>query len=318
MKSLLDLKTLARIKDLPLVAKTIAHGFLHGVHHSIQRGVGIEFSQYRVYEPGDQLSSVDWKLFARSDRYFVREAERESDINVWFVMDSSESMKQRSSFDSKGKSQRDKNSEDSLSKFDYGKILLSTLAYMVQKQGDSIGFIGLSHSGTNKKSSENKHYLPALSGERHWQKILISLTNMVAGGYFPKASDVEAQCHAMRKNGLIFVISDFYQQDEEINNLLSQLSNSRTEVIAIQLSSNDEINFPYQGMVRFEDLETKQQRLVSAKQIKIQYLAAQAKFNEELEQSLKEKQVTHWQVNIDEPMDETLARFLQLRQRRFN
>jgi len=309
MKQLLDLKTLARIKDLPLVAKTIAHGFLQGVHHSIQRGVGIEFSQYRVYEPGDQLSSVDWKLFARSDRYFVREAERESDINIWFVMDSSESMKQASFFDSKDNSQTDKNTTDRLNKFEYGKILLSTLAYMSQKQGDSVGFIGL--------SSENKHYLPALSGERHWQKILISLTNMSVGGYFPKLNDVQAQCHAMRKNGLIFVISDFYQQDEEIHDLLSQLSNSRTEVIAIQLTSNDEINFPYQGMVRFEDLETKKQRLVSAKQIKAQYLSAQADFNQALEQKLKEKQITHWQVNIDEPMDESLTRFLQLRQRRF-
>ena len=94
MHRLIDPKTIARIKDLPLVAKTIAEGFLIGHQASTQRGVGLEFSQYRAYQEGDELNRIDWKLFARSDRYYVREAERESEIDVWFLLDSSASMLQ--------------------------------------------------------------------------------------------------------------------------------------------------------------------------------------------------------------------------------
>ena len=96
MERLIDPRTLARVKHLPLIAKTVADGFLHGLQQSHQRGIGIEFSQYRAYEPGDPLSRIDWKLFARSDRYFVREAERESEICMWFVLDASASMNQAS------------------------------------------------------------------------------------------------------------------------------------------------------------------------------------------------------------------------------
>ena len=97
MQPLIDPLVLASIKDMPLIAKTVAHGLLHGLHASVQRGTGVEFSQYRAYEPGDPLGNIDWKLFARSDRYFVREAERESNINIWLVLDASASMLQRSS-----------------------------------------------------------------------------------------------------------------------------------------------------------------------------------------------------------------------------
>ena len=94
MTQFIDPLTLARVKDMPLVAKTVAQGVLYGSHTSTQRGSGVEFSQYRAYEPGDPLARIDWKLFARSDRYFVREAERESNINVWLVLDASQSMLQ--------------------------------------------------------------------------------------------------------------------------------------------------------------------------------------------------------------------------------
>ncbi|MEP1870824.1 MAG: DUF58 domain-containing protein, partial [Paraglaciecola sp.] len=119
MEQFLDPLVLARVKDMPLVAKTVAQGFLHGLHNSVQRGTGIEFSQYRAYEPGDALSNIDWKLFARSDRYFVREAERESNINIWLVLDASASMLQQASHSNEG-----------WNKFDYARHLLATIAYI--------------------------------------------------------------------------------------------------------------------------------------------------------------------------------------------
>lgn len=302
MKNFIDPKTLSRVKDLPLVAKTLAQGFLHGIHSSVQRGVGIEFSQYRVYEPGDDLSKVDWKLFARSDRYFVREAERESDINIWLVIDSSASMAQKSV---------GTGNNSGLTKLQYSQFLAATMAYLGQNQGDNVGLLGL--------STEQKQFLPALSGQRHYQKVLINLAQINSGGHFPSASSIRSQLHSMQKSGLIFVISDFYQYDNtnenDVVNIVADLVNDRTDVIAIQLQSNDEVVFSFKGALKIEDLETKQQLLLSSTQAKAAYLKARNEFNQQLRDTFSTKRIKHWPVNIDLPLDETLFQFLKIRQK---
>ncbi len=296
MHKSVDPKTLSRIKDLPLVANTLAQGFLHGLHASMQRGVGIEFSQYRVYEPGDELSKIDWKLFARSDRYFVREADRESDINVWFVLDSSTSMLQHSQLSSP---------DGSWNKLEYARYLLATVAYLAQKQGDNVGFLAL--------SSIVQTFLPAISGERHWQKILLALTKLTATDVFPSFEQVSKQLGHMQSNGVIFVISDFHQQNNEIIELIGQLTNSRTEVVAIQLTCEDEEVFPYKGAIRFEDLETNEQVLVSASEIKEKYFIKKSNYQADLLAKLTTSKVQHFVANIDKPLDQTLFDILRVR-----
>jgi uncharacterized protein (DUF58 family) len=304
--SLFDPLTLARVKDLPLVAKTLAQGFLHGVHHSIQKGTGIEFSQYRSYEPGDSLSKIDWKLFARSDKYFVREAQRESNINVWMVVDASRSMLQRSEF---------KGSESTVSsavaihwtKLAYARILLATISYLGHQQGDSLGLLAL--------SSEKSHFLPALGGAQHWRKLLVQLSQLNSGGLFPSADTLQNQIAHLQQNALILVVSDFYQCNDEIIEFMRKLNPLKNDVVAIQLQSQDEIEFPYKGQIRFEDLETGQQILVSGKEAKHSYLTARAEFNQQLAKQLKQAQIQHWQANIDQPLDTMLQQFLTVRQR---
>ena len=312
MTQFIDPKTLSRIKDLPLVAKTLAHGFLQGAHNSIQRGVGIEFSQYRVYEPGDDLSKVDWKLFARSDRYFVREAERESDINVWLILDTSASMLQYSQDNQKNKPKE----STGLNKFQYGRILAATLSYLSNKQGDSVGLFGA--------STQKPVFLPAFGGDKHHQKILINLAQMTPGGHFPSIDTLRSQLHQMQKSGIVIVISDFYQHDanthheSDVNDLMKlacQCVTPRTEVIAVQLESADEIHFPFKGALRLQDLETEEELLVSAKDIKGSYLKARNSFVEQLKQKFSQQRVQHWQVNIDQPLDETLHKIMKARQR---
>ncbi|NQZ79490.1 MAG: DUF58 domain-containing protein [Colwellia sp.] len=306
MHQFIDPKTLSRVKDLPLAAKTLAQGFLQGMHNSMQRGVGIEFSQYRIYEPGDDLSKIDWKLFARSDRYFVREAERESDINVYLVLDSSRSMLQKSLFShNKIASEKGNNEKVNWDKLEYGRYLLATVAYLAQKQGDAVGLLSL--------SSDHSSYLPAFSGERHWQKILIQLARMTAKDTFPDIDQVRAQLSTMRNNGVIFIVSDFHQQNNEIIDLVCQLSNPRTDVVAIQLESQDEIDFPYKGAVRFEDLETNEQILVSASQVRENYFKNKALYQEQLLGQLAKHKVQHFVANIDKPLDQTLHDILRAR-----
>jgi uncharacterized protein (DUF58 family) len=296
MQSLIDPLVLASIKDMPLVAKTVAQGLLHGLHGSVQRGTGLEFSQYRAYEPGDALGNIDWKLFARSDRYFVREAERESNVNIWLVIDASASMLQDSSESNQG-----------WHKFDYAKHLLATIAYIAHKQSDAIGLLGL--------SSESLHFLPALSGKQHWQKLLVQLSQMSTGSVFPSPQVLQHQLSHMQSNSLIFVLSDFYQKNNEIVDFMQNLVGKRTEVIAMQLESNDELTFPYKGQIRFEDRESKQQILVSADEAKMDYFAARQAWQDSLKKTFAQLNIQHCIANIDQPLDKMLHRFLAARQK---
>ncbi|GAA0858457.1 DUF58 domain-containing protein [Aliiglaciecola litoralis] len=298
MQSLLDPITLSRIKDLPLVAKTLAHGFLHGLHASQQRGTGVEFNQYRSYEPGDPLAQIDWKLFARSDKYFVSEAQRESDIRVWLILDASASMLQISQ---KTKQQGGWN------KLQYAKSLLATIAYLAQHQGDAVGLLSA--------SSQAVSYLPANTGQRHWRRLLVNLHNISSGGQFPDIESLRAHIASVRSQGLVIVASDFYQHNQELVSFISGLSNRKTDVIAVQLECDDEIDFPYKGQIRFEDLESQKQTLLWAQHAKKDYLSARDSFNLELENTLTASHIQLLRANIDRPMDSTLLDFLRARQK---
>ena len=295
MHTLINPALLAQLKDLPLVAKTVAQGFLYGMHTSLQRGSGMEFSQYRAYEPGDPLSNIDWKLFARSDRYFVREAERESNIQVWFLVDASASMLQQSSATLKG----------AWHKLDYAKHLVATMSYLAQQQGDSVGLLGL--------SSHAADLLPAHSGYQHWQKTVLHLAQLRSGAMFPSLDYIQQQLTKVREHGVIIMLSDFYEKQDEIIGALQQLQSPRTDVIGMQLISQDELSFAYKGLVHFEDRETKQRVTLSATAAKKAYLENLSHFNLGLQNRLQSLGIHHHQVNIDQPMDATLRRFLKVR-----
>lgn len=301
-KPYFDAKTLLRVKDLPLAIKALAQGFLHGNHASMQRGVGIEFSQFRAYEPGDEPSKIDWKLFARSDKYFVREAERESNINVWLVVDCSESMLQQSA-----QGENKASTIGQWNKITYAQYLAASIAYLAQKQGDSVGLLTL--------GADEQKQIPALSGERHWQKILHTLTQLKVNGVIPNAQAILTHLEAVRKNGLVIVISDFHQVNTELLEITSKLSNKQTDVVAFHLDSDDEINFPYQGLVNFQDLETHQYRQVSAKEVRAGYLKNKQRLNDVLKLKLAQQNIQYFHANIDQALDQTLIDFLGIRQR---
>lgn len=296
MERFIDPRTLARVKDLPLIAKSVADGFMHGLQQSHQRGVGIEFSQYRAYEPGDPPGRIDWKLFARSDRYFVREAERESEIAIWFVLDASASMNAVS-----------ESRAGAWSKFEYARHLLATLSYIGQQQGDHVGLLAL--------SGDQHHLLPPASGDRHWHRLLKQLSSIRSGDSFPDATLIKSAIQRLQKTGLIFIISDFYQKSNELDEFVSQVSAGRTEVVAMQLQTTDELQFPYKGAIRFEDLESGEQVLVSATAARKTWMESIAAHQQSLERLLQRQQVSLNRINIDEPMDQALYDFLTSRQR---
>jgi uncharacterized protein (DUF58 family) len=294
MEHFIDPKTLARVKDMPLVARSVAEGFLSGLHPSQQRGIGIEFSQYRAYEPGHEPKRIDWKLFARSDRYFVREADRESEIATWIVVDCSRSMAQRSE-------------SGSWDKFDYARHLAATLAYLAQRHGDLPGLLML--------NTEQQHIVSAAAGERQWHRILKALRTVPAAGRFPEDSSLLQLVRKLQLPSLVVVISDFHETRDELLSFMRRVSTSRNDVIALQLLCTDETTFPFRGAVNFEDLETGERILVSGRAARARYLDALDAYQSRLRQAMAQLDIDLEIIDIDQPLDAALQAFLQRRQR---
>lgn len=294
MERFIDPKTLARVKDMPLVARSVAEGYLSGIQPSQQRGVGIEFSQYRAYEAGDEPKRIDWKLFARSDRYFVREAERESEIAIWIVVDCSRSMCQRSD-------------DGAWDKSDYARHLAATIAYLAQRQGDLPGLVML--------NTEHRQVVPTGTGERHWHRILKALHGVPCEGRFPDDDSALSVVRRLQLPSLVVVISDFHERQGELRSFMRSVSTSRNDVIALQLLCNDETVFPYRGAVNFEDLETGERILVSAKDARPRYVQALDRYEAELRRAMAELDVDLETIDIDQPLDAALEAFLQRRLR---
>lgn len=294
MERFIDPRTLARVKDMPLVARSVAEGFLSGVQPSQQRGVGIEFSQYRAYEPGDEPKRVDWKLFARSDRYFVREADRESEIATWIVIDCSRSMAQRSE-------------SGAWDKFDYARHLAATLAYLAQRQGDLPGLLML--------NDQQQHVVPPAPGEYQWYRILKALHAVTAAGRFPEEASILSAVRKLQLPSLVVVISDFHEAHDELLSLMRGVTTSRNDVIALQLLCEDETAFPFRGAVNFEDLESGERVLVSGRAARGVYLEALEAHEARLRQAMAKLDIDLEVVDIDRPLDAALHAFLQRRLR---
>src|SRR5882757_3457792 len=160
-KQMLDPKVLMTIKDLPLLAKTVIDGFMNGFNKSTVKGPGLEFSQYRSYQPGDDLRWLDWKMYARSDRYYIRESEVETSISVRFLIDASASM----NHDDKG-----------VKKIDYARFLAASLAYLANLQGDSVGLYVFKDSGLFSLASK--------PDPQHLQRLYYQLEKIEPAGTF--------------------------------------------------------------------------------------------------------------------------------------
>ncbi len=281
MSELLDNATIAQIKDLEIRTRILAQGAIVGQHPSNIRGVGIEFNQYRVYEPGDDPGKIDWKLFSRNDRYFVREAEKESALNVWGMLDCSESMHEQS---------RDGHWD----KLAFAKNLLAALAYLSHQQGDAIGMLAL--------NSDVLQYLPVRHGQRHYHQYLLQLEKLTAVNTFPKWETFPQYVHSVRQNSLVILVSDFYESEQELLSLAQNLSNFHCEVLAIQLETNDEVTFDFSGEIQFTERESGRKQTVSAHAIQEEYLLNRALFNENLTNQLAKLGIKHVKVNIDQPI----------------
>ena len=289
---MLSPELLHSLHNLPLAAKQAAEGFLHGQHQSRRRGAGLEFSQYRPYQPGDDLRRLDWRLAARSDRYYLRESEVDTSLTVHLVLDATASMNHQD--------------DNGLTKLDYARLLLAALAYLATRQGDAVGLTLLRPTGL--------HHLPPRADARQLPRLYHALETAEAAGTFP-STETLAPLTARRQRALTVCVSDLYEEETEIEHLLTRLWAASGEVLLLHLVASNELEFSFRGAVTFEDLETGQRLQLNADQQRATWQQQQQTWLRDTGNRARRHGLEYLQLNTAAPLDRALREFLLRREK---
>jgi uncharacterized protein (DUF58 family) len=291
LKDLLKPETLNTVDGLELVARIIVEGFMSGSNKSQSVGAGQEFSQYRSYEPGDDLRQLDWKMYARSERYYIKQAEIETNITVKFMLDASHSMAY---------------AEEGISKFQYAKVLIAALAYLARKQSDTFGLYVV--------NDKNINLVEPRFEQQQFIRFLNELIKVKTESTWKKGSGLE-HLYAHHGKEMIVFITDLYDDAEDLQRFISRLKTPRNEVIVFHLMGRKEMELSYEGAFTFEDLETNQR-------IKLDTRAQQKTYAEEVNRWINtsrnwmlEKQISYHLIHLDEPAEKVLRSFLTIRKK---
>ncbi|TWI95042.1 uncharacterized protein DUF58 [Mucilaginibacter frigoritolerans] len=290
----LDPKVLMTIKNLPLLAKTVVDGFMTGLNKSNIKGPGLEFSQYRSYQPGDDLRWLDWRMYARSDRYYIRESETETSISVRFLIDASSSMN---------------HDDNGIKKIEYARFLAASLAYLANLHGDAVGLYVF----------QNDHLFSLASkpDPQHLQRLFYQLSVIKPGGKFTQPIHYKELFAGQGKKELLILITDMYQQESEIYKLLDSLTAVKHEVLVFQLMGQNELELDFKGYAALEDLESGDTVQIDPDTIKSAYLEKLGNYLADIRLELLSKHIFHKMISTAEPLDEALRAFLTQRNKRY-
>lgn len=289
IKELLKPEILNSINGLELIARIVVEGFMSGGNKSLTIGTGHEFSQYRNYEPGDDIRQLDWKMYARSERYFVRQSEIETNITVRLLIDASCSMSY---------------TEDKISKLAYAKVMAAALGYLARRQGDAFGLAAVNDKGIQ--------IIQPRYEQRHFLRYLHALTEIKSEGTWTSGNRTEQLLDHSGKEMIIF-ITDLYDDDQDLFKFIARLKTIRNEVIVFHLMGRHELEMDFEGSFTFRDLETDVTKRVNTLEQRDRYTQ---KMNEWLNHSrmwMYERRISYHQVRLQDPFENSLRDFLKVR-----
>jgi uncharacterized protein (DUF58 family) len=278
-----------QIQNLTLRAKTVVEGFSSGLHRSPLRGFSVEFAEYRPYVVGDDPRGLDWKLVARTDRYYVKQFEDETNRRCYLAVDQSRSMSYSST---------------SYSKAEYARTLAATLAYFLYGQRDAVGLMTCGHA--------DGEYLPARHRSGHLHRLMELLGRESAGSN----SDLQPQLNRLaglsKRRGLVVIISDFLLPVEQLSQPLGYLRGRGHEVLALRVLDRVEVDFSLQQSAMLCDLETGRQLYVNPEAIRQDYLQRFSQHESELRELCHSKACRFASVTTDQPLDYALVQVLNM------
>jgi len=242
------------------------------------------------YQPGDDMRLLDWKMLARSGRYYIKQADIETHVTVKFIVDASASMLYK---------------EDELSKMDYVRVLVATLAYLAHQQGDAVGLFSL--------NNEQLKSLYPTSQKQHYNRILHELLQIKASGSWPKKPDAIQKVHNRTQKELLFFITDMHESSKELSDWITHLKTSKNEVGVLQILGKNEVEFAYTGDMVFEDLETGERVKVNSKEARENYLKEMDENQKRIKNSFLAKDIGYDLFRFDKPIQQALQFFLKKR-----
>lgn len=291
--SFIDPASLMRIRNLELRARTVVEGFFNGLHRSPYHGFSVEFSEYRQYSTGDDLRHLDWRLFARSDRYYVKRFEEETNLRCYLLVDMSRSM----GFGSLG-----------YDKAEYAKTAAATFAYFLSLQRDGVGLVTF--------DERIQEYLPARFRPGHLHRVMMALERSLAGTATDLAPPLEQVAKTAAKRGMIVLISDLLAPIDALETQLGYLRSRGHEVAVMRVLDPAEIDFTFKEPVLFEDLESGRELYVDPQAARRQYLERFAAHSAAVSQACSQLGVDEFRLPTDRPLELALFDFLAARMRR--
>lgn len=286
----LDPKTLNKIARLELKARLIVEGYVSGLHKSPYHGFSIEFAQHREYVPGDDIRHIDWKVYGRSDRYYIKQYEEETNLLCNILLDTSESMTYASG---------------PVSKLEYANYIAASLAYLIVNQRDSVGLALFDETVSGFLSASNN------------PNTLKQLFHLIENAPHQKKTNMETVFHdvaeRLKRRGLVIIISDCFDDPKRILNGISHFRHRKHDVILFHLLDHYELTFPFQKMTRFKGLEGYEELMANPQALRKAYLSNLNAFIQELRKGCLRDKVDYVQINTEQSLDVALTAYLSTR-----
>ena len=283
----------ARLGTLELKARTIVEGFLSGLHRSPFKGFSVEFAEYRQYIHGDDLSTIDWKVFARSDRYYVKKFEEETNLDCHLLLDVSGSMGY--------------GGHHGMSKFEYGACLAASLAYLMNRQRDAVGFTAFDEAIVSM--------LPPSSRAGHLRALLVALDRLSTAHQTNVSKPLHQLAESLTKRGLVVLISDLLDDPDAVIRGLKHFQFRGIDVIVFHILDPDEIEFPFDRAARFEDLETQEEVRAVPEAVREHYLRAIGGLIDRYRRDLGSSGIDYQLLSTNHPLELALLSYLSTRAR---
>jgi len=285
---------LQRISNLQVFARQVVEGFTTGLHRSPHKGFSVEFKQHRQYVPGDEIRHIDWRVFARSDRYYIREYEEETNLRATIILDRSGSMEYGGGKDG------------GVSKFEYATKLAACLSYLMLQQSDGVGLVTF--------DTQIRRYIPPRSRVSHMRTILSELENGKPGGETELGKVFHDLVPKLHRRGLLIIISDCFGEVSNFLKALAHFRHARHEILVFQVWHPDELNFQFKGWTQFECMERDGvKHLLDPAVLRQAYLANLEKFRSDLTRGCRKHKVDLVPFTTDEPYAKALAAYLSRR-----
>jgi uncharacterized protein (DUF58 family) len=288
----IDPAVLTRISNLELVARTVVEGFVAGLHRSPHLGFSVNFAEYRAYRPGDDIRKIDWKVFGRLDRLFVKEFEGETNTSIHLILDCSRSM----AYGNRG-----------IRKLEYGQFLAASLGYFAFKQRDGVGFVAY--------DDRIRDFVPARGSIGHLNTVLHAIERTRPGDQTDFLTPLADVAERLRRRGIVILVSDLYDDAARVMEGLRRLSYRGHDVIVFHLLDPAELDFDFAGSAQFVDMETRAEMHVVPEFLKPEYLRVVRDQISYYEKECQKDRIDYALLDTGSPLDRALFTYLLRRER---